>query len=198
MLDASRIPEEWKNALSRLKSVGFPEAIIGGGALRDLDHGVEIKDVDIFVRAKTNTEELLHKVFGDTGRRIVNEDAVRYLQFTDDVVEVWEFETAGLPPFQVIVSQPASEESPEEFLVLQLHRFDLGLCRIAFDGEFIFTDEVYEEDAEAKVLRIRDPRRIPRSLLRAERIQRKYPGYKIIAPDGREYVPDQFDFAEAA
>jgi hypothetical protein len=38
------IPAAWTEALTRLHKVGFTEAFIGGGALRDLDHRVSPKD----------------------------------------------------------------------------------------------------------------------------------------------------------
>lgn len=175
------IPQSWRDALARLHANGFPEAIIGGGALRDLDHGVEVKDVDIFVTRKPFTQALLNKAFGFNGRVLVNEWAAQYLGFADDVVMVVDFPNPDNgPPFQVIVSCP--EVNDDDFLVHQLERFDLGLCRIAYDGTTVFRHPTYLEDKAAQVLRIRDHHRVPRSITRAERIGAKYPGYRIVVP----------------
>jgi hypothetical protein len=188
------IPQSWRDALARLHANGFPEAIIGGGALRDLDHGVPVKDVDFFVMARPFQLATLNKAFGREGRVLVNESVADYLGFSDDVVMVVDYSNDDDIPFQVIVSCP--DCSSEQFLEYQLERFDLGLCRIAYDGGF-HRHETYEEDASDKVLRIRDPRRIPRSITRAARIQAKYPGYRIILPDGVEYATtaDGFELA---
>lgn len=187
------IPQSWREALKRVHALGFPEAIIGGGALRDLEHGAEVKDIDIFLTAKPFMRAQLEQAFGTHARVVVTGAATEYLQFSDDVVEVLEFANPEGPPFQVIISTPPVND--EDFLEYQLERFDIGLCRIAYDGEGIIRHGTYLEDRDAKVLRIRDPRRIPRSLVRAERIKAKYPNHKIVDPDGKEHVP--FTWAEA-
>ena len=51
------IPQRWRDALTALQDGGFPEAIIAGGALRDLDNGAPVKDVDIFVKWRSNIVE---------------------------------------------------------------------------------------------------------------------------------------------
>ena len=175
------IPQSWRDALLRLHANGFPEAIIGGGALRDLDHGVEIKDVDFFVMEKPTTKDALDAAFGRKGRTLVSSAASRYLGFEDDVYMVVDYANEGAPPFQVIAQRNVVPDY--SFLEYQIERFDLGLCRIVYDGISVIAHSTYHADKAAKVLRIRDPRRIPRSITRAERIGAKYPGYSIVVPD---------------
>ncbi len=66
------IPQSWQDALRKVQEGGFHEAVIAGGCLRDLDHGIpiaEVKDVDIFVRAfrpelGSLADDLLTKALG--------------------------------------------------------------------------------------------------------------------------------------
>lgn len=48
------IPEEWKDLLSNVQNL-FPQTFIAGGSLRDLDYGLEPKDLDIFIPATEKT-----------------------------------------------------------------------------------------------------------------------------------------------
>src|SRR3569623_1528091 len=43
------IPERWQTVLRYVQNVA-PDAVIAGGALRDLDNGRPVKDIDIFVQ----------------------------------------------------------------------------------------------------------------------------------------------------
>jgi hypothetical protein len=44
-----KIPQEWLGVLASMQQTGAPEAVIAGGALRDLFNGRKVKDVDIFL-----------------------------------------------------------------------------------------------------------------------------------------------------
>lgn len=67
------IPKRWDEVLQRLHANGFPEAVIAGGALRDLDNGKPIKDVDVWVAGKggsENEQAMLAEAFGYKGESI--------------------------------------------------------------------------------------------------------------------------------
>ncbi|MDP2206178.1 MAG: hypothetical protein Q8K65_07720 [Alphaproteobacteria bacterium] len=49
---AGRLPQEWRQVLHTLQQTGASEAMIGGGALRDLFNERAIKDVDIFLQSR--------------------------------------------------------------------------------------------------------------------------------------------------
>jgi len=49
---AGKLPKEWRTVLHSIQETGAPEAIIGGGALRDLFNKRAIKDVDIFLQSR--------------------------------------------------------------------------------------------------------------------------------------------------
>lgn len=49
---AAKLPSEWRHLLQNIHQNGAPEAVIGGGALRDLFNNRAIKDVDIFLNSR--------------------------------------------------------------------------------------------------------------------------------------------------
>lgn len=58
------IPQSWTDLLSQIQAI-CPSAVLAGGALRDLDHGVPVKDLDIFIRAGSNDEAVgLNELLG--------------------------------------------------------------------------------------------------------------------------------------
>lgn len=61
-LDEDLIPEQWKTMLNHLAQVGAPEAVIAGGALRDLYNGRPIKSVDIFIKAPMMTGTFMRRL----------------------------------------------------------------------------------------------------------------------------------------
>src|SRR3546814_3140365 len=60
------IPEKWRELLASVRSV-FPTAIIAGGAMRDLENGKPVKDIDINVEANgqtfTSIKASVHRLF---------------------------------------------------------------------------------------------------------------------------------------
>jgi len=63
---AEKLPREWRQLLQNMQANGAPEAIIAGGALRDLFNERAIKDVDIFLQnrgSEKKNRKFLEKVF---------------------------------------------------------------------------------------------------------------------------------------
>src|SRR5262245_52415439 len=142
------VPARWQEVLLSLRAGGFPEAVIAGGALRDLDNNRPVKDVDIFVRHRDGAVELLDKAFG-YGGYILGDDERVYANNTHGVVRVVNFPATKPgeatpvdvfaadafnwldaeepePPFQVITLDAAEDEDFTDFV---LARMDIGLCR---------------------------------------------------------------------
>lgn len=65
-----KIPQEWKSVLTALQAAGAKEAMIAGGALRDLDNDRVVKDVDIFLADGWMNKRLIKKAFADAGLTI--------------------------------------------------------------------------------------------------------------------------------
>lgn len=65
-----KIPAEWRAVLKALQNAGAPEAMIGGGALRDLYNGRPVKDVDIFLCDRFMNKRMIKKAFAAAGLTI--------------------------------------------------------------------------------------------------------------------------------
>lgn len=180
------IPRDWIDALMALRHGGFPEAIIAGGALRDLDNGREVKDVDFFVMPDPApglhpidaTVAALDKAFGLEGYVLPIEVQV-YANCTPDLLAVVNYERDDGIPFQVIVMPPAD---PDTFIRDQLARFDIGLCRIAYDGTQTVRTRDYLFDQASKSLTIvnaPNAAHLEASRKRVRRLLSKYHGYHV-------------------
>lgn len=191
------IPERWQEVLRSIQAAGFPEAIIAGGALRDLDHGKPVNDVDIFVRAKDEMEgELkarLDKAFGYEGVGIFADNSTANLDedYTWEgviVAGVWDWPLFNTRPFQGVANAPtfqviAVDTDEKDFLSYIVSDFDIGLCKIAYDGSVIFMPGDYlrdKTDQTLTVVRAPSVEALARTLERVERIRRKYPDHKLV------------------
>lgn len=189
------IPEAWREVLRKVQTV-CPEAIIGGGALRDLYNGAPIKDVDIFVRGRADIDSMISSLRAATSMNFERLDAVmqEYANSTADIEAVldgpklkscsdefcgW---SCNCPSVQIIVCSVNSPALTADFREHQLQRFDIGICQIAFDGKGVHQTVDYSLDVMSKRIRVAEMQtdeRRARSLLRVERIAEKYPGWKI-------------------
>jgi hypothetical protein len=67
---AGRIPADWKAVLKGFHDAGAAEAVIAGGALRDLCTGRDVNDVDIFLSDRLFNKKLMAKAFALSGIKI--------------------------------------------------------------------------------------------------------------------------------
>lgn len=184
------IPQAWQDVLRSIQDAGFPEAIIAGGALRDLDHGVEIKDVDIFVKDRgEETYTMLCRAFGYEGERVHSASLAEYRSANSEIVEVYEFYPGDAPPYQVIVTG----DHGGDFMQHQLDRFDIGLCRVAYNGRRVEYTSPYCHDKALKLLRLISPMNEAQSIERLHRIGNKYPEHKLIGLNGAEIERTKYD-----
>lgn len=65
--DIEKIPQAWRRLLQALQQNGAPEAVIAGGALRDLYNGRKVKDVDIFLCHRFLPRRLIKRAFETAG-----------------------------------------------------------------------------------------------------------------------------------
>ncbi|MEZ0226595.1 MAG: hypothetical protein ACAH83_18705 [Alphaproteobacteria bacterium] len=75
MLD--QVPQEWRRLLQTFQGAGADEAVIAGGALRDLFNQKQIRDVDIFLRTQGNkkkNKKFLKEIFEAAGLNVVEQD----------------------------------------------------------------------------------------------------------------------------
>jgi hypothetical protein len=189
VIDEHSIPQRWKDVLKALQENGFPEAIIAGGALRDLDHGREIKDVDIFVLDHGASSAVLAKDLARAiGYRATNIIAPANSEYAigrreRPVTGIYEFEhenkmySNGIP-FQIIAVQSVS--GLKDFPAYVLQDFDLGICRIYFDGKTLVRAPEYTQDEITKTFTAYVPlsgRQLDLTKERVRRLSEKYPEF---------------------
>lgn len=179
------LPAEWLATLSKIQAV-FPGAVIAGGALRDLDNGRQIKDVDIFIPVPhgltdadvTKVWELFPGAELDSsttyGIKTVNEDADR------DIYAI--FKLSG--QYSLFDGGETREYKYDlifcTLAATNVHTFDINLCQIVHTGTELFRTDAYLEAVHTKTLRIMNVNRTDRNAARMERIRSKYPDFTVI------------------
>lgn len=146
-LSASDIPSEWRKALDEVRKV-CPTAVLAGGSLRDLDHKVKPKDLDIFLPA-TELDEVLgiNELIGG-----IDPDPDRgqmYPESMPEVVSVTDYNTKK-NFLKLKVKQPVQFVYCNWSMEHILKRFDYGLCRIMFDGTDVLVSDEYLSDKGSK------------------------------------------------
>jgi hypothetical protein len=190
-LDVAGIPRAWFLALIGIQRT-HPEAIIAGGALRDLDNNRPVKDVDIFVHGK-GIESLFdlrtwlvgtYKVDCDE----IDEKKVYPISDGNDVVGYFDAHFEGMTvPTQIIMLRTSD--------IGAVDRMDYGICRISFDGTTLTRTPEYIIDQRDKVFRLRIDRGavgMASSVHRFARLQAKYQGWPF-----EPFDADPFSFAIA-
>jgi hypothetical protein len=184
------LEHDWKCAL-RLIQETFPEAVIAGGCLRDGDHGVKVKDVDIFIRefplwSDREMLERLGQKLGLKGSTTIKYESIEYIFGMDsDVQRVFDFDL-----FQVIALKKM------ETLEDVVGRIDFGLCRIGTNGDRAYISPDYVVDKAGKqftLLRCESNRQYNRSMARYDRLKEKYPEHRLVIPESFKVHAD-FDF----
>jgi hypothetical protein len=172
------IPLHWREALAFIQTSIDPFAVMAGGALRDQDHGVAAKDVDIFVGDSIAMNEVVARITRefDNCTIVMGPAAASYVSSNDEVDYVLEFTWLDTP-FQVIGL--TGEVSAERVL----SRIDFGFCRIAFNGRELLKPAEYLKDKKDRtftVYRADNGAQLDRTVERHQRLQARYPGYPLI------------------
>lgn len=174
-----RIPDHWKNTLRAIQLKGSPEAAIVGGALRDLTHGVPVKDVDIFVTYRAEVEDTMDEHFGAFGWSVtVAPQSSSYIGSMTDVRAVFEAEDGG-HTYNIICLD--KEMTMSEMIA----RIDFGICRIGYNGSYAETPAEFIRDVQNRtftLLRSDDQKQYDRSMERFERLQAKYKDHTLVIP----------------
>lgn len=189
------IPTVWRRVLDALQRP-FPESFIGGGALRDLDNDRPIKDVDVFIGEHENIGDKLVDALRPMGFVVQDVSLVDASSAGSTVQQV--FEATHLvevcPPLNIIVA--GERESAGGFMQWHLDRFDIGLCRIAYDGSKVEYTSSYCVDKAERRLTVMHAHTIERTMQRLQRISEKYRGWRLINVDGTEIPRDSDRFDE--
>jgi hypothetical protein len=129
------IPEQWEHLRHSVSRRAGRSAVIAGGAIRDHILGVPVKDLDIFVMGLS--DDAAREIFG----------AIRmYVGYVDN--------SAGARTQYVSESGIAVDlvflhlDHPKQVL----DRFDLGICRVCWDGTTILATEDFHRDLTERTI----------------------------------------------
>jgi len=170
------IPEQWKEILSAVQEY-HPQAIIAGGALRDLWHGKPIKDVDIFVPVVVCDDDLYENL-------ILSLDP--YAEKIASSIYGQSQEGEPQPGFRHIhvIWRLTLDEIVYEIIFIEdrgedlISVFDLSLAQIGYDGRTLRTTAAFNQTILDKVVRVLNVNRADRGAKRLERVLSKYPEYR--------------------
>jgi hypothetical protein len=178
-----QIPAAYAATLAAVRGV-FPGALIAGGALRDLDNGRPVKDIDVTIPSWGGDFASFRKAAAPLiPAGTITKHCNASYGWQDECLGYIDIPSVDGLPVQLI----ALTTGPESLL----HRLDFGICRIGYDGvEVIKTDEYLADQATQSftLLRADDSAQRDRSIRRFERLSEKYPGWKLVDPDAEPFV----------
>ena len=163
----SKIPYEWRTIFDRVFQIDS-HAVVAGGAIRDLDHNIPIRDLDIFIRDKFSYEvtEKFNKKSAWTFSEVKKETDPKYKHIVKSL-------TVNIN--KTIVNLVfLDNKNPEVYW----KHFDYGLCQIMFDGSSVWYSDNYIKDRDRKTLticgQIDNREQFGRTLERYEKLKQKY------------------------
>ena len=178
MLDVNDIPRQWRSALAAVQLLA-PDALMAGGCLRDREHGVKVKDINIFVPLRQALPDLA-RAFAQKMR----DDGWQNVAFSNDktygepgnagrpLAGIVDATYPGCPTIQIVAGAWDMDRV--------LPEFDFGICQIGFNGKKIIRTPDYGFDKARRVFRIVpkiDDRMFVRSINRWARIKERYPDW---------------------
>lgn len=174
------VPQSWTDLLHQIQKI-CPSAVIAGGALRDLDHGIAVKDLDIFIRAGSNDEAVgLNELIGgqpmtdpDTQMYPASMQEIQLVVDLDDERDLIQNET-GLPVQLIFINWDT------RFIC---KRVDFGLCKTSYDGRELYFSSEYQIDKDSKSMTLQrcdNEQALSRSVARFARWKPRYPEHEFV------------------
>lgn len=171
------IPPSWTELLKRIQSV-CPSAVIAGGALRDLDNGRPVKDLDVFLEADSESKaRQIMEDLGDAGFAVSWDESFGENVYPEDqnleVVAVMDLLGFDIAVQLIFVAWPT---------IAIVERFDYGICRLSWDGAKLVRPPEYDLDKASRLFRLRRDRPTPVSMRGSIRryarlVNEKYEGW---------------------
>jgi hypothetical protein len=184
--------EESIQILRKIKET-LPDAILAGGAIRDVYHNKNVKDYDLFVSGNTTLDvykdSFWEKQFS-LGNELHVDDSITNLSDLSDsedascegtthVDTVWEVNKNG-SLYNVIILNANPTEYINRF-------FDIGICKTYSDGRRIrFTSDFMHDSRNHLLTIVSESMSQPDFNRMMDRhvaaVKLKYPGYKLVVP----------------
>lgn len=191
--------DEIVRTLHLIQKAGFDNAIIAGGAVRDLYFDEMPRDIDIFVQAEVGCPNILHpeKGFNLIAKMMRLRFGVGYA--SDSVARVFDGSGKGMNGVTGILNV-MKNYIPYQLVILNMDpvkfvedRFDIGLCKAYCDGtKFRFTPD-FMHDAQNKLMTI-----CAKDMTQSEfdytmnthipRIKHKFQGHKVVVSPWNEHL----------
>lgn len=187
-----RIPKEYCTVLQTIHDIGYSNAVIGGGCIRDLYCNKQINDVDIFLPLKptatptvffdspspTNINKISTTFNVDTSRGDVLEYVTKnktYAYKRLHIKHVWNL-CLNHTKFQLIVVNLEPKTYVMEY-------FDFGICMCYYDGKNTHYGTNFFRDVNNKTITLcgrLTGNEIVYSLSKhLTKLKKKFPGYEL-------------------
>lgn len=194
------LEERARNALAKVQEFDG-DAVLAGGFLRDMDNGVQPKDLDFFLMApEVDTEGFAKSIFDSFGHtfKFLGREGEDYPMG----LKVYESVTYPENDFPInLVFTPYGHRHPLAF--------DIGLCEIYLlrPGDPLFKSRNYIQDKENNTLTItavadsyssqqgliQESQSIPCHIRHLKRLLEKYPTHKVVVSSNlimKSYFPE--------
>lgn len=167
MKNTDRLPYIWRWNVNKLRSNGL-NAVLAGGALRDLYCAKRVKDIDIFILYDKPTSSYYEAIKILRGEWL----SKTYTQISPvyEINYVAE-QTKIKPPIQLIGVH--SVKTPLDLI----SRFDFGLNQICYDGNEIIYTKAFERDFMYGNFTLTHPKTYDKSIERFNSWNEKYPNW---------------------
>ncbi|MBR1173917.1 hypothetical protein JQ617_08125 [Bradyrhizobium sp. KB893862 SZCCT0404] len=171
------LPLAWLDTMSRVRSV-LPSAFLAGGALRDLDNGREVKDLDVFFTEEAYNIAALEDGLAKQGYFYQSRCGGAYMTDAAGEVDgstVYRSREGG-PDLNLIQLTPGFNTAAI------IDRVDFGLCQIGLDALGVVKTAAYDHDKANQRLtltRADSVEGVMRSIKRYNRLSQKYQGWEF-------------------
>jgi len=178
---------EYIHTLLKIKEY-LPEAIIAGGAIRDMYHKKPIRDIDVYIK-KTDTTPIYQTSFWQ--QLFALDNTTDYIEHSGKsytgkpytgkthIGMVWEIRKNGIM-YNIIVTDIDPVDYVEQF-------FDIGLCKAYCDGTKIRLTADFMHDSRNKLLTVVS-KHLPQDEFdgmmdrHIAKLRKKYHDYKLVIP----------------
>ena len=194
------LEERARNALAKVQEFDG-DAVLAGGFLRDMDNGVQPKDLDFFLMApEVDTEGFAKSIFDSFGHtfKLLGREGEEYPM----ALRVFESVTYPENDFPInLIFTPYGHHHPLAF--------DIGLCEIYLlgPGDPLLRSQNYIQDKENNTLMvtavadsyayqqglIKESESIPCHIRHLKRLTEKYPTHKVVVSSNlimKRYFPE--------